>query len=116
MDCTSFLATDRYIRENPAVIQAWINAIYRAQQWTASAHPSEIAKSIEQFFPGINARALLAGIERYRKFNIWKSTPTIDPSSIEKLQDILVQGGVLDHAKRVKFADVMRPGFADKAR
>jgi len=116
MDCTSFMATDKYIRENPEVIQAWTNAIYKAQQWTASAPPSEIVKAIEPFFPGVNQQALVAGIERLRKFNIWKSTPKIDPSSLEKLQDILVQGGVLEPAKRVKFADVMRPEFGDKTK
>jgi NitT/TauT family transport system substrate-binding protein len=116
LDCTSFMATDKYIRENPQVIQAWSNAIYQAQQWTASAPPSEIAKAVEQFFPGVNQQALIAGIERYRKLNIWKSTPKIDPFSLEKLQDILVQGGVLEPAKRVKFADLMRPEFANAAK
>jgi len=116
MDCTSFMATDKYIRENPEVIQAWTNAIYKAQRWTASAPPSDIAKAIEPYFPGVNQQALVAGIERYRKFNIWKSTPKINPSSLEKLQDILVQGGVLEPAKRVKFADLMRPEFGNKAK
>jgi NitT/TauT family transport system substrate-binding protein len=116
LDCTSFVATDKYIRENPEIIQAWTNAMYRAQQWTASAPPPEIANAIEQFFPGVNRPALVAGIERYRKFNIWKSTPKIDPSSLEKLQDILVQGGVLEPAKRVKFADLMRPEFGNTAK
>jgi NitT/TauT family transport system substrate-binding protein len=116
LDCTSFMATDKYIRENPEIIQAWINVIYKAQQWTDSAPPAEIAKAIEEFFPGVNRHALIAGTERYREFNVWKSTPKIDPSSLEKLQDILVQGGVLEAAKRVKFADLMRPEFGNKAK
>ena len=116
LDCTSFMATDRYIRENPEVIQAWTNAIYKAQQWTASAPPSEIATAVEPFFPGVNAKALIAGLERYRKLNIWKSTPKIDASSLEKFQDILVQGRVLEPAKRVKFADLMRPEFGNKVK
>src|SRR6266567_822445 len=36
-DYTAFMATDKYIKENPAVIQAWTDAIYKAQQWTESA-------------------------------------------------------------------------------
>ena len=116
VDCTSFMATDRYIRDHPETIQAWINAIYKAQQWTASAHPSEIVSAIEPFFPGVNRQALIAGIARYRKLSIWKSTPMIEPSSLEKLVDILVQGRVLEPSKRVKFADVMRPEFGVNAR
>jgi NitT/TauT family transport system substrate-binding protein len=116
IDYTTFMATDKYIRDNPEVIQAWTNAIYKAQRWTASAPTSEIAKAIEPFFPGVNARVLVAGLERCRKFNIWKSTPKIDPSSLEKYQDIMVQGGVLEPAKRVKVTDLMRPEFAESAK
>jgi len=43
-------------------------------------------------------------------------TPASPPSSLEKLEDILVQGRVLEPSRRVKFADVMRPEFAVKAR
>jgi NitT/TauT family transport system substrate-binding protein len=116
IDYTTFMATDHYIRENPEVIQAWINAIYKAQRWTASAPTPEIARAIEQFFPGVSSPALIAGLERYRRLNIWKSTPKVDASSLEKFQDILVQGRVLDPAKRVKSADLMRPEFGNKAK
>jgi NitT/TauT family transport system substrate-binding protein len=116
MDCNSFMATDKYIRENPGVVEAWINAIYKAQRWTASASTADIATAIEPFFPGVNRQAIAAGLERYRKFNIWKLTPKIEPSSLEKLQDILVHGRVLEPDKRVKFADLMRPEFANKAK
>jgi NitT/TauT family transport system substrate-binding protein len=114
-DYTTFMATDRYIREKPEIIQTWTNVIYRAQTWTKNAPSSEIASAIEQFFPGLNPKALLAGIERYRKLNIWKSTPVIDPKSLDKFQDILVQGRVLEQAKRVKFQDLVRSEFASKA-
>src|ERR1700741_2273995 len=33
-DYTSFMATDKYIRENPEVIQGWTNAILKGQKWT----------------------------------------------------------------------------------
>jgi NitT/TauT family transport system substrate-binding protein len=68
------------------------------------------------YFPGITPAALAAGAERYRKLKIWKTTPVIDPPAIEKFQDILVQGNVLDPAKRVKFADLVVTDFASKAK
>ena len=115
-DYTTFMATDKYIRDHPAVVQAWTNAIYKAQQWTASAPLAEIVKVLEPYFPGIAWPALTASAERYRRLKIWKTTPVIDPSSLEKFQDILVQGNVLEPGKRVKFADLMRPEFANKAK
>ena len=115
-DYTTFMATDKYIKENPAIIQTWTDTIYKAQKWTASQPAAEVASAIAPFFPGINPNALTAAAERYRKLNIWKSTPKIEPKAIEKFQDILVEGNVLDKAKRVKFETLVLTEFANKAK
>ena len=115
-DYTTFMATDKYIHDNPDIVQGWTNAISRAQQWTAAAPGAEIAKVLEPYFLGISMPALTAGIERYRQLKIWKTTPVIDPPAVEKFQDILVRGNVLDPAKRVKFQDLVLSEFAAKAR
>src|SRR3954453_7635748 len=115
-DYTTFMATDKYIKDNPAVIQAWTDAIYKAQQWTASQPAADVAKAIAPFFQGVDPKALTAAAERYRKLNIWKSTPKIEPKAMEKFQDILVQGNVLDNAKRVKFETLVLTEFANKAK
>ena len=115
-DYTAFMATDKYIKENPAVIQAWTDVIYKAQKWTASQPPAEVAKAIAPFFQGVDPKALVAAAERYRKLKIWKDTPKIEPKAIEKFQDILVQGNVLDNAKRVKFETIVLTEFANKAK
>jgi NitT/TauT family transport system substrate-binding protein len=113
---TAFMATDKYIRSNPEIVQSWTDAIYQAQKWTETAPIAEIAKVLEPYFPGIGAQVLTAAAERYRSLKVWKTTPAIDARAIEKLQDILVQGNVLDPAKRVKFGDVVLAGFASKAK
>jgi NitT/TauT family transport system substrate-binding protein len=115
-DYTAFMATDRYIREHPDVIQGFTNAILRAQRWTAAAPAAEIAKMLEPYFPGIAIPALTAAAERYRRLKIWKTTPVIEPSAIDKFQDILVQGNVLEPAKRVKFSELVITEFASKAK
>jgi NitT/TauT family transport system substrate-binding protein len=115
-DYTSFMATDKYINDNPAVIQSWTDAIYRAQKWTDTASSSDIVKALAEFFPGINPKALTASAERYQKLKIWKSSPVIEPKAIDKFQDILIHGHVLDANKRVKFTDLVRTEFASKAK
>ncbi len=115
-DYTSFMATDKYIADNPAVIQSWTDAIYRAQKWTDTASSADIVTAIADFFPGINPKALTASAERYQKLKIWKSSPVIEPKAMDKFQDILVHGHVLDDNKRVKFADLVRTEFASKAK
>ena len=115
-DYTAFMASDKYIHDNPEVVQSWTNAIYRAQKWTAAAATDEIVKTIEPFFPGVDTRALAAASDRYRRLKIWKPTPAIEQKPIERFQDILVEGHVLDPARRVKFQDLVVPEFAAKAK
>ena len=115
-DYTSFMATDQYIKQNPDVLQSWTNAIYRAQKWTETAAVPEVVSAIEEFFPGVNPKALAASTERYQKLKIWKSTPGIEPKAIDKFQDILVNGNVLEQGKRVKFQDLVLTDYAAKAK
>jgi NitT/TauT family transport system substrate-binding protein len=115
-DYTSFVATDKFIKENPGTIQNWTNAIVRAQKWTDTAPTAEIVGALQQFFPGVNPKALTAAAERYRKLKIWKNSPIIESKAIDKFQDILVNGHVLDNAKRVKFQDLVITEFASKAK
>ena len=67
-------------------------------------------------FPGTNPQAMVAAAQRYQRLKIWKSTPVIEPAAIDKFEDILVQGHVLEPAKRVKFADLVVTEFAAKAK
>jgi len=114
-DYTSFMATDKYIKDNPAILQSWTNAIYRAQKWTATASVADIVAAISGFFPGVAPAALTAAAGRYQKLKIWKTSPVIEPAAIDKFEDILVHGHVLDAGKRVKFNDLVRTEFASKA-
>jgi NitT/TauT family transport system substrate-binding protein len=115
-DYTAFMATDKYIRENPEVIQTFTNVIYKAQQWTLSQPPAEVAKTIAEFFPGVRAEVLAFSAERLSRLKIWKPNPKIEPKAIERFQDILVQGNVLETAKRVKFETLVLSEFANKAK
>lgn len=114
-DYTAFMATDKYINDNAAILQSWTNAIYRAQKWTATASAADIVPAIAGFFPGVSPQALTAAAKRYQQLKIWKSSPVIEPAAIDKFQNILVHGHVLDADKRVKFNDLVRGGFASKA-
>jgi NitT/TauT family transport system substrate-binding protein len=114
-DYTSFMATDAYLKDNPAIIQTWTDVIYRAMKWTATASASDIVDALDVYFPGVNRQALINATARYQSLKIWKTTPVIDPKAIDRFEDILIHGHVLDEAKRVKFSDLVLTEFADKA-
>lgn len=116
VDYTAFMATDRYLSDNPAIVQSWTDAIYRAQKWTAAASVADITQALAPFFPGVNPQALTIAAGRYQKLKMWKTSPVIAPQAMERFQDILVNGHVLDPNKRVKFQDLVRTDFASKAK
>jgi NitT/TauT family transport system substrate-binding protein len=114
-DYTSFMATDKYMKENPEVIQNFTSAIAKAMKWTAAASAPEIVAALEQYFPGVNKQALINATARYQRLKMWKSTPVIETKPIERFQDVLVHGRVLEANKRVKFEDLVINDYANKA-
>ena len=50
-DYTSFMATDKYLADNAAIVQSLTDAIYRAQKWTASASAADIAQGGRAVLP-----------------------------------------------------------------
>jgi NitT/TauT family transport system substrate-binding protein len=115
IDYTAFMATDTWLKANPAVALAWTVAVAKAMKWTATAATADVVGSLLPFFPGVSKEAMTAGTERYRKIGIWKSSPLIEPAAIDSFQDILIQSGVLEQGKRVKFQDLVISDYARKA-
>jgi len=115
IDYTVYIATDPYIKKNPEVIQAWTDAIARAQKYVQSAPTSELVKIAAEQFPGLDVTLIGVAVERYKTYQIWKTNPLIEARAIERLQDLLIAGNVLDKGKRVKYADVVNTEFATKA-
>lgn len=114
-DYTTFMASEATIHDKPDLIQNWTNAIAKAMHWTAQAPTAEVVQAVAPFFPGVQTEALAKGCERYRQLQIWKTTPVIEQAPIEKFEDILIEGHVLDPGKRVKYQDLVLPEFARKA-
>jgi NitT/TauT family transport system substrate-binding protein len=115
-DYTSFMATDKYMKENPEVVQNFTNAIAKAMKWTATASATDIVAALEQYFPGVKKEALINAVSRQQKLKLWKTSPVIDEKPIATFQDVLVHGNVLEAAKRVKFQDLVHNEFANKAK
>jgi NitT/TauT family transport system substrate-binding protein len=116
VDYTVFIATDSYIKKNPAIIQGWTDAIYKAMKWVKTADATDAAKRISKWFPKVEVNDIATAIDRYRAFGIWKSDPTIYPPAISSLQDILVEGGVLKSKNRVAYEKLVTTSFSEKAK
>lgn len=116
VDYTLFLATRSYIAKNPQTVQAFTNAVYKAQRLTATGDPDELAKLVADFFPSVTQPQIAEAVKRYRAVELWPTDPIVTERAMETLQDILIQGTVQEAGKRVKFGDLVDNSFGEKAK
>lgn len=114
VDYTVFTATDKYIRDNPKVIQAWTDAVARAEKYVQATPAATLAPQVASFFPGMDQAGIVDAIERYKQYQIWKTTPLVTPQAMNQLQDMLVASAVMKESARVKYEDVVIADFANK--
>lgn len=115
IDYTVFLATQSFIDNKPEVVQAWTNAILKAQRYSLETDAAVIAKEIAPFFPKIKPEFLVKSIQRYRQLSILKTSPLVEQAAIDSLQDLLIEGGLLKPEERVKYEDIVVTRFAKNA-
>jgi NitT/TauT family transport system substrate-binding protein len=110
---TAYAAKKSFIEKNKDLVQRFINAIYKGQQWVQNHTPEEIAKSLKPSFPDSDVSLLATVVKRYRDIDAWMTTPVMEKEAFEHLQDIIEMAGVLN--KRASFEDVVNNAFARKA-
>lgn len=110
---TSFSAKKSYIEKNPEVIQGFTNAIQKGMDYVASHTPKEIADVIAPQFKETDKDTLVKIVTRYYEQDTWKDNLVFEEASLNLLQDILDEAGVL--GKRVPYKEVITTEFAKKA-
>ena len=70
MPYTAFMAPASYIEKNPAIVQAFTNAVYKGLIWTDTHSPAEIAALIAPDFKDVPVATVEAVIAEYKKVKI----------------------------------------------
>jgi NitT/TauT family transport system substrate-binding protein len=113
MPYTAYMASETFINKNPAVIQSFTNAIQRGLNWTNQHTSKEIAELIAPDFKDVPTETIQAVIDEYKKINIWPKSVVITPEGMQKMTDLMLEGGVIKQSS--PFADVVKPSFAAQA-
>ncbi len=116
MGFTTFMATDKFIAKNPKVVQGFCNAIQKAQNFVATASPSDMAKLVKPHFMALEYDLMLNSIKRYQGLGVWAKDVTYSEQSLNKLQDIMVEGGVLKADQKVSYAKAATKVFSENAK
>ncbi|MDA8211517.1 MAG: ABC transporter substrate-binding protein [Clostridia bacterium] len=110
---TGFMATEKYIQDNPGSVQKFTNAIYRAQLWVAGHTPEEITEAIAPSFPDLDRQVLLTAVKRYKAQDTWMTDPMPKTQAFEHLQEIMKTAGELK--EKVPVEQLVVRQFAQKA-
>ena len=110
---TAFSAKKSYIENNPAVIQAFTNALQKGMDYVQTHSPEEIAKVISPQFAETDLDTITTIVDRYASQDTWKSDLIFTEESFTLLQNILEEAGELE--ERVPYADLVNTEFATEA-
>ncbi len=110
---TVYMTTDTYVKEHREIVQKFTNAIYKGQKWVEEHTAQEIAQVCLPYFEESNLDLLTKIVERYKEQDTWKTNPLFDREGFELIQNIMEDGGELDH--RIEFDSFIDNSFAEKA-
>lgn len=110
---TAFFASQSYIKDNPAVVQSFTNAVAQGQKWVQEHTAKEIAEAIANQFPDTGVDVLTLVAQRYKDIDAWNETPVMKQESLERLETVMETAGELDN--RVDFNKLVDNSFAEEA-
>lgn len=110
---TAFMAREETIRDDPAFVEAFVRAIYKAQCWTWDAKDEEIAQAMLPFFPDADLDTLTMVAKSYRSTDSWTKDPVMSEEAFSRLQDVIDNAGELK--TRIPFDELVDNSFAEKA-
>ncbi len=109
---TCYFASQKMIKEHPERIEAFLRAIYRAQQWIETASDEDAAKAMQPYFPDASLESLMAVVKSYRETDSWKKNPIMQEADYERLLSIIEFNGEL--SGRPSFSALVNNAFAGR--
>lgn len=109
---TAFMVTQKMIKTDSQTVEAFVRALYKAQQWVKTASDNEIAVAIQPFFPDTDIASLEIVAKSYRETDSWKYEPTLTEDAYSRLLDIIDSAGEL--TARPAMDSIINNSFAKK--
>ncbi len=110
---TAYFAKKSYINENKEIIQNFTNAIYKGQLWVEDHSATEIAETIQTFFPDTDIPKLANSIQKYKDIDAWNETPVLKEEAFNRLQEVMTMAGELE--KTAPYNEIVNNEFAEKS-
>ncbi len=110
---TAYFSSQKFMSENPDVIQSFTDAVYEGELWVENHSALEIANAIAPSFPDTDIEVLKTVVQRYKDIGAWSETPVMKEESFNNLQNVMTEAGELE--KNADFNSVVDNSFAQKS-
>lgn len=100
------------LERNGALVERFLRAIARAQQFVEENDARTVAEALAPAFTETSVDTLEKVVERYRSIGAFAGTPVMKQEAYERLLDIMEQAGELD--ARAPYEQVINNSIAEK--
>lgn len=106
---TAYFAKKSYLEENAELVQHFVNAIAKGQNWVETHTAAEIAEVLSSSFPEVDLDVLETVIQRYQEIDAWKTEPSMTEESFYQLQEVMIHAGEL--TEKAPFEKIVNNSF-----
>lgn len=110
---TVFMTKQSFMNKNKDVIQAFTDAVYKAQQWVAENDAAAIAEAVAPYFDNVDQDIIISSIERYKEQGSFATDPIVDEAEWNNLLDVMMSAGELN--ARTEHNEIVNTSFAETA-
>lgn len=109
---TTYMVSQKTLKDDPKLVESFLRAIYKAQQWVVKATDEEVAKAMQPFFPDTSIEVLTSVAHNYRTTDSWKSDPVMQEQDFQRLLEVIDGSGELK--TKVAFTVLVDNSIAEK--
>ncbi len=108
---TIIQVTDDYLKQNPQVVQRFVNAVVAAEKWVAGQSSAALAQAAVPYFSGLSVELLEASIEQDRA--AFSRTGLVSRQGHDSVIKVWLDAKILDQP--VPFEAIVDNSFSQKA-
>jgi len=108
---TVYNARKEFIEANPDIIEKFVTAIKKGQEYVLTHTGFEVAEAVIDYFPDTTLESIATVVERYKSVEAYAESPFLSEESYARLLDILDSAGEL--TARPPYSDLVLTDFMD---
>jgi NitT/TauT family transport system substrate-binding protein len=86
-------STDKYIKDNPEIVQAFANAVYRGVRWADSHSVDEIVAALQPLFT--NSDTLSTAVAEIKENGLWSADAQFSDSGYAAINRVAIASGLI---------------------